>query len=350
MSDTPFFTIGIPVYNTAKWVGDCIDSILSQNFDDFELICVDDGSTDNSVEILNAYAAKDSRIHILTRENDGPSSARNALLKAARGRYIYLIDSDDTMCPNVLPQAYARIVEDDYPDILQLGLTKDHTFKGNRTVFDWMPQAPFTPAEYADPPLTNDEYAIQMWIDNKVRAEASSKFIKNEFVSRNGITYQAVYYAREDADFAFRLLRKAKTVSILPISAFVYYLPREGSISTVFSYKTIKSIICHYDDFYNNLEFWDLSDKYRALAESKKPEIYSLYRNFLFDLIESGKSRDEIMRTAAMIEQLAGSKIKKLPLPKGAVGIICLMFRIIGIKNTMALWHSYLKTKGVIKD
>ena len=350
MNKQPFFTIGIPVYNTAKWVGDCIDSILTQNFDDFELICVDDGSTDNSVEILNSYAAKDSRIKVITRENDGPSTARNCILKEARGVYIYLIDSDDTMCPDVLPQAYAKIIEDNYPDILQLGLTKDHTFKGNRTVYDWMPQAPFTPSEYSDPPLTIEEYAIQMWIDNKVRAEASSKFIRNEFVSRNGIAYQAVYYAREDADFAFRLLRKAKTVSILPISAFVYYLPREGSISTVFSYKTIKSIICHYDDFYNNLEFWDLSDKYRALAESKKAEIYSLYRNYLFELVESGKSKEEIVRTARMVEKLAGRKIKKLPLPKGQSGIICLMFRIIGIENTISLLYTYLKSKGVIKN
>ena len=107
---------------------------------------------------------------------------------------------------------------------------------------------------------------------------------------------------------------------------------------------------CHYDDFYNNLEFWNLSDRYRLLAESKKEEIYSLYRNFLFELTESGKPVEEILRTAEMVENLAGKKIKKLPLQKGQSGLICLMFRIIGIKNTLSLLCRYLKAKGVIKN
>ncbi len=97
MENSPFFSIGIPVYNTAKWVGACIESIQSQDFDDYEIICVDDGSSDDSLAVLDLYAKKDNRIRIVSRENGGPSTARNTVIMHATGRYIYMIDSDDTM-------------------------------------------------------------------------------------------------------------------------------------------------------------------------------------------------------------------------------------------------------------
>ena len=95
MSHKPFFTIGIPVYNMSKWVGECLDSILSQNFTDFEIICVDDGSRDNSLEVLNSYAARDSRIKVIHQQNGGRSAARNTGLDNASGDFILFVDSDD---------------------------------------------------------------------------------------------------------------------------------------------------------------------------------------------------------------------------------------------------------------
>ncbi|MBQ5325690.1 MAG: glycosyltransferase family 2 protein, partial [Oscillospiraceae bacterium] len=106
MKQQPFFTIGIPVYNTEKWLGECLNSILSQNFTDFEIICVDDGSSDKSLDILHTYAAKDDRIKVISRPNGGPATARNAALVSACGQYIFFIDSDDTMNSGSLQQAY----------------------------------------------------------------------------------------------------------------------------------------------------------------------------------------------------------------------------------------------------
>ncbi|MBP1554061.1 MAG: glycosyltransferase, partial [Oscillospiraceae bacterium] len=131
MSKSPFFTIGIPVYNMEKWVAACLDSILCQDFADFELICVDDGSRDSSLEILNSYAAKDSRIKVIHKENSGVSLTRNAIHANARGEYIYAIDSDDVMCENVLSAVYDIIVKNNYPDIVQTGCIKN--FNGNIT-------------------------------------------------------------------------------------------------------------------------------------------------------------------------------------------------------------------------
>ena len=85
----------VPVFNTSKYLARCLDSILSQTQKDFELIAINDGSSDNSAEILSQYASRDSRIIIVTQRNKGLSAARNSGLKIARGEWIMFVDSDD---------------------------------------------------------------------------------------------------------------------------------------------------------------------------------------------------------------------------------------------------------------
>ena len=92
----------VPVYKVEEFLPKCIDSILNQTFRDFELILVDDGSPDNCGTICDEYAAKDSRIVVIHQENSGLSSARNAGLDIATGKYIYFVDSDDTIRSNLL--------------------------------------------------------------------------------------------------------------------------------------------------------------------------------------------------------------------------------------------------------
>lgn len=98
----PEVSVIIPVYNTEQFLGDCLNSVLAQTFTDFEIIIVNDGSTDNSVAIVEQFAAKDSRIVILHQENKGLSEARNTGIKAARGNWITFVDSDDMLAPTFL--------------------------------------------------------------------------------------------------------------------------------------------------------------------------------------------------------------------------------------------------------
>ena len=92
----------IPVYNTEQYLSRCLDSILSQSFDDFELLLIDDGSTDSSGAICDSYAEKDSRVRVFHKENGGVSSARNLGLDNAKGEWIYFVDSDDEVLPDGL--------------------------------------------------------------------------------------------------------------------------------------------------------------------------------------------------------------------------------------------------------
>lgn len=96
----------IPVYNVEAYIGECLDSARNQTLKEIEIICVDDGSPDRSMEIVEEHAASDSRIKIIRKENGGLSTARNAGLMRAEGKYVYFLDSDDAIRPETLECLY----------------------------------------------------------------------------------------------------------------------------------------------------------------------------------------------------------------------------------------------------
>lgn len=109
----------MPIYNTERYLSRCLESVLSQSFTDFELLLINDGSTDSSGAICDAYAEKDNRIRVFHKENGGVSSARNLGLENALGEWLYFIDSDDV----VLPDGLQTLVDntDDEVDVVMGG-------------------------------------------------------------------------------------------------------------------------------------------------------------------------------------------------------------------------------------
>ena len=93
----PKISVIVPVYNTEPWLASCLDSVLAQSEQDFEVICVNDGSTDGSGATLKRYTEQDKRVRVLTQKNQGQSVARNAGLDVAKGEYIFFLDSDDLL-------------------------------------------------------------------------------------------------------------------------------------------------------------------------------------------------------------------------------------------------------------
>ena len=98
----PNISVIVPIYRVEQYLSDCVESVLSQTYSDFELILVDDGSPDRSGAICDTFAEKDSRIRVIHKENGGLSSARNAGLDIAQGKYVYFLDGDDTIHPELL--------------------------------------------------------------------------------------------------------------------------------------------------------------------------------------------------------------------------------------------------------
>ncbi len=107
----PEISLIVPVYNVEKYLKQCIDSILVQTFSDFELICVNDGSTDNSGKILEEYKNRDIRIKIIDKKNGGLSSARNTGMKYAKGNFLCFIDSDDWIATDMLEKLHDNIMK-----------------------------------------------------------------------------------------------------------------------------------------------------------------------------------------------------------------------------------------------
>ena len=112
----------IPVYNTEAHLNACLDGVLSQNIPNLEVICVDDGSTDRSLEVLREYAARDPRVVVLTQKNSFAGVARNHGLEVARGEYVAFLDSDDQFLPGALEGLYAQAKEHDL-DVIKAGFS-----------------------------------------------------------------------------------------------------------------------------------------------------------------------------------------------------------------------------------
>lgn len=129
----PVISIIIPVYNTKPYLSRCIGSVLNQNYADFELLLIDDGSSDGSHEICDAYAKTDSRVHVFHKDNGGVSSARNMGLNHAKGEWVYFVDSDDEVLPGGL-QTLVNCISDEV-DIVMGGYV-DIDEGGNSSVVD----------------------------------------------------------------------------------------------------------------------------------------------------------------------------------------------------------------------
>ena len=108
----PAVSIVIPVYNIGKYLEKCLDSVVAQTFPDIEIIVVNDGSTDNSPEIIAGYADKDSRIVVIDKSNEGLAYARKSGIEAAQGEYIQHLDGDDFLEPDAIELLYNKAIED----------------------------------------------------------------------------------------------------------------------------------------------------------------------------------------------------------------------------------------------
>ena len=112
MNNQPKVSIIVPIYNVEEYLVKCLDSLVNQTLKEIEIICINDGSTDNSLEILKAYAQKDDRITVINKKNSGVSDARNTGLEMANGEYVMFVDSDDYLEIQTCQSIYEKIKKD----------------------------------------------------------------------------------------------------------------------------------------------------------------------------------------------------------------------------------------------
>lgn len=195
-------SIIIPVYNTAVFLQQCLDSILNQELEDIEIICVNDGSTDRSLEILENNAQKDSRIIIINQENQGVSVARNNGLKNAKGEYVGFVDADDFISKNYFSQF---LNESDY-DLIAI---KPQGFA--KLLSSYLDTEKIKCA-LAEEMLKQDDFNA-VW----------SKVFKNKIIQKYHISFPVGMRLGEDAHFIFNFLQYASSLRFLENASGYFY-------------------------------------------------------------------------------------------------------------------------------
>lgn len=130
----PLISVIIPVYKVEAYLDECLESLVAQAFQDFEIILVDDGSPDRCPAMCDAWAQKDSRISVIHKENGGVSSARNVAIEQAQGEWIWFVDSDDTVAPGALEQLALRTKKQ--PDIIVFNKDISEEYQKDGRFFD----------------------------------------------------------------------------------------------------------------------------------------------------------------------------------------------------------------------
>lgn len=228
-------SIIIPVYNTSEYLEQCIDSILEQEFRDYEIILVDDGSKDSSPQICDFYADRYDFITVIHKENGGLSDARNTGLKCACGEYVLFIDSDDYIFKESL-SVISRTI-DEKPDVDVIFLEAVKVFPDGTTIN--LKDGYQKEAIYMKP-----HKDVLKHISNlpKFPGSACTKLVKRSLINDNKLYFEKGLLS-EDIDWTIRLLITAQTFNYCHINYYYYRQNREGSITNTANISNVYSLL-----------------------------------------------------------------------------------------------------------
>lgn len=292
----------IPVYNVEKYLRECIDSVINNTLTDIEIICVDDGSTDNSSQILKEYAHKESRIVVIHKENGGLSSARNAGMDVAQGEYILFLDSDDYIEPRALEYLYAESKKDNL----------DQMFFGAKSFYDYGNgiknkynnyDSYYTRKAAYDGVMTGRKMFAIMSENAEYKPSACLQINKRVFLNENKIRFiEGIIY--EDNPFTLECLSLSQRVRYENINLYNRRL-RENSIIT-----TSSGAISSFNYYVIVKAFEKLALKYNFNSDKvfyrafllQLERVYKSSRNFVKDL-----SNNELLDYICALDEDTGT-------------------------------------------
>lgn len=264
------FSIIIPVYNIEKYIQIAIESILNQKYQDFELIIIDDGSTDKSGEICKQYK-NDKRVKLIQKKNQGVSSARNLGLEKATGEYIIFVDGDDYLEPNTL-QIIANNIENN--DMIIFGYNekfKKKIYQKNMTINET---------------VVDNIKSIENVVNNKYGGYIFNKVFKKSIIKKYNIKFNLKIHMCEDLLFVIEFLQYAKNIKVIHDILYNYRMRKSSAVwqknekyFTVFdAYKHIDVILqkLHIDNTglnYNVIINYLLLNKKEKKTAQKKYQI-----------------------------------------------------------------------------
>lgn len=288
----------IPVYNTGKYLKECLDSIINQTLDDIEVICIDDGSTDSSLQILREYAQKDARIIVIQQENKGAGAARNRGLQIAKGEFINFFDSDDYMEPTTLQALYTRSIETNS----DITICRSAYLKPNltKTPINFSIEKDLIGEKTLLKPLEFSKYIFQFCV-----GWPWDKLYKYDFIKNNKLEFQNLRQSN-DTYFVLSSLVFADKIAIVDKELIIHRIHQNSLEAT-----RIKSPECFY---------YALKNLYDALV---KNELFKTYEqsfiNYCFtfsywhiNTINDKNAKNKMLDKFEMLyEELSMHKYKK---------------------------------------
>lgn len=226
-------SIIVPVFNTSKYLRQCLDSIINQTLRDIEVICVDDGSNDNSLDILKEYQQHDSRIKVLTQKHKRQGAARNYGISIATGEYIGFVDSDDWCESDMFEKLYKRAKETD-SDITMCAVT---TFNDNNSneysKSNTYANLDIFPKEFFNKVFSPTD-TLDFFMD--ICVYPPNKIIRRKLIDSNNIKFPENIDHYEDRIFSFDVWLSAKKISLIKHFGYYYRMYSDTSVSYTSDY------------------------------------------------------------------------------------------------------------------
>lgn len=313
---TPYFSIIVPIYKVEKYLERCVRSILSQQYKDFEIILVDDGSPDNCGEICDSLKEKDNRIKVIHKKNGGLSSARNAGIKISSGEYLMFVDSDDYWDDDSgLEQVFSEIQKHPVDYMRMCAINEDYQ-SGKRTVVGKGYDLEIFMSE-------DINYTInQIFHSGNQPGSAWSAIIKKDFVLKNQLFFTEGIKS-EDVDWIMNVMLHAKSIYYTDACFYVYVKGRTDSITGTADLKSITDILWIIDRWSNELE----NPKYQKLRQNMNT--YLSY-HLMCTVILYGRLSADNKKIAK--KEIANRKRILRNLNRSKVQIAALIYKIFGIE------------------
>lgn len=222
MSGSVTVSVIMPVYNVERYVGRAIESILSQTFEDFEFLIVDDGTPDNSGRICDEYAARDGRITVIHKENGGAPSARNTAMDRAKGRYYYFLDSDDWAEPTMLADMVA-LAEQHKAQLVVAGFYIDTYYNDTDYVTQTLSQPS---AVYDRETFRREAYRL---FDHNLLYTPWNKLFSADYIEEHGLRFPQTFW--DDFPFVLSVIRDVERVCVTE-KAYYHFLRARAESET----------------------------------------------------------------------------------------------------------------------
>ena len=329
-------SVMVPIYNTSQYLEKCLKSIISQSLKEIEIICVNDGSTDNSLEILEEFAKEDKRIIIVNKKNGGLTSARNAALKIARGKYCLNIDSDDWIEQEYFKDMYEK-AEQGNLDILITNIIFDYPSK----------KSILNDLELDENTIIFGKEYMKIFFSNNKNGFTWNKLLKRELYFENKLQYNEKIFLLEDLELIGRIGYFSKRVGKLN-KAYYHYMQRESNGSQKVKLKNLTDRIEAYRSL---IEFYKKYNEEEIVKEIKKERDIALISEIIGKDFYKLDGYDEVLEKIIEIVKEDKNNIKgKLNCTKYQILTTkCIKkIRIISPKIQIKIFKFISKIKNII--